>query len=296
MHSAALRQDSSQSQQDLLRYADMQRSYYEDAARSNPESWVVGHYDYHEHVPYETNLLFQYGDLRRPIFPDFKNCTAFDIACGEGRMVRRMQKLFGRVDGADISQVMVDLAEDRTPGANFWVTDGLSAGAAPTAFYDFCFCTISLQHICVFETRDLILKDICRILKPDGKITLQYGFSRHYPALPISPVQQVAPGIASQIFRLDQHHARWFDNKTDAQGTNGGCDVVIGPGDLHAVHSYFSQYFETVDFWFYDVSIGRGGLNQPRLLPPIHPNSHISDDCHVTHLMFIHCTGKKTGG
>ena len=297
MHgSTALRQDSSQSDKDLLRYADMQRSYYEDAARANPESWVVGHYDYHEHVPYETNLLFQYGDLRRPLFEDFKNCTAFDIACGEGRMVRRMQKLFGRVDGADISQVMVDLAEDRTPGANFWVTDGLSAGAAPSSFYDFCFCTISLQHICVFKTRDLILKDICRILKPDGKITLQYGFSRHYPALPISPVQEVAPGIASQTFKLDQHHARWFDNKTDAQGTNGGCDVVIGPGDLHAVHSYFSQYFESVDFWFYDVSIGRGGLNQPRLLPPIHPNSHISDDCHVTHLMFIHCAGKKIGG
>lgn len=266
---------------------------YEYAAKNNPESWVVGHYDYHEHVPYETNLLFQYGDLRRPIFENFQNRTAFDIACGEGRMVRRMQKLFRKVDGADISQVMVDLAEDRTPGSEFWVTNGVSTGDAPTAFYDFAFCTISMQHICVFETRDLILKDICRILKPDGKITLQYGFSRNYPALPITPVQEVSPGVATQIFKIDQQHSRWFDNKTAAQATNGGCDVVIGPGELHAVHSYFSQYFETVDFWFYDISIGRGGLGQPRLLPAVHPNSHISDDFHLTHLMFIHCSGKK---
>src|SRR6202012_4051939 len=124
--------------------------------------------------------------------------------------VRRMQKLFRKVDGGDISQVMIDLAEDRTPGADFWVTDGVSAGEEPTAAYDFCYCTISLQLICVFETRDLILKDICRILKPDGKITLQYGFSRNYPALPATPVQEVSPGLATQVYRLDQHNARWF--------------------------------------------------------------------------------------
>jgi hypothetical protein len=150
-----------------------------------------------------------------------------------------------------------------------------------------------LQHICVFETRDLFLKDICRILKPDGKITLQYGFSRHYPSLPLTPVQELSPGVMAQIFKTDAHHARWFDNKTDAQSTNGGCDVVIGPADLHGIHSYFSRYFETVDFWFHDVSIGRGGLGEQRLLPAIHPNSHMSDECHVTHLMFIHCAGKK---
>ncbi len=262
-------------------------------ARKNPNSWVVGHYDFHENLPYETNLLFQYGDLRRPIFDDFSNRKAFDIACGEGRMVRRMQKMFGKVDGADISQVMVDLAEDRTAGSEFWVTDGLSAGGAPSNFYDFAYCTISMQHICVFHTRDMILKDICRILKPDGKITLQYAYSRDFPALPITPVQEAAPGIAIQTFKIDTHNARWFDNKTGAQSTNGGCDVVIGPSDLHAVHTYFSQYFEQVDFWFYDVSIGRGGLGQPRLLPDVHPNSHISDDCHVSHFIFIHCSGKK---
>jgi SAM-dependent methyltransferase len=293
MSSAALRPATPQADEGVQRYADMQKTYYEQQARQNPKSCVVGHYDYHENFPYETNLLFLYGDIRRPIFDNFKDRTAFDIACGEGRMVRRMQRLFRKVDGADISEVMIDRAEDCTPGSDFWVTDGVSAGGAPSNFYDFCFCTISLQHICVFETRDLILKDICRILKPDGKITLQYGFSRNYPALPLTPVQEVSPGVATQILRIDQHHARWFDNKTDAQSTNGGCDVVIGTADLHALHAYFGQYFETVDFWFQDVSIGRGGLGQPRVLPATHPNSHMTDECHVTHLVFIHCANKK---
>jgi ubiquinone/menaquinone biosynthesis C-methylase UbiE len=293
MSSAASREQSPSADTPLQRYANMQKSYYEMAGQKNPESWVVGHYDYHENLPYETNLLFLYGDMRHPIFDDFSNRTAFDIACGEGRMVRRMRKIFGKADGADISSAMIDLAEDRTPGSYFWVTDGVSAGGAPTGFYDFVYCTISLQHICVFETRDLILKDICRILKPDGKITLQYAFSKDYPALPVTPVQEVSPGVATQVFKIDQHHAKWFDNKTDAQSTNGGCDVVIGTNELHAIHSYFSQYFESVDYWFYDISIGRGGLGKPRVLPAVHPNSHISDECHATHFVFIHCSGKK---
>jgi SAM-dependent methyltransferase len=293
MSSPAIRREETAADTEILRYADMQKSFYERAAQQNPEGSVVGHYNFHEHFPYETNLLFLYGDIRRPIFEDFHNRTAFDIACGEGRMVRRMQKIFRKADGADISQVMIDLAEDRTPGSDFWVTDGISAGAAPSNFYDFCFCTIALQHICLFKTRDLILKDICRILKPEGKITLQYIFSRNYPALPVTPVQEVSPGLATQVYKLDQHNARWFDNKADAQSTNGGCDVVIGPADLHAVHDYFSQYFETVDFWFHDVSIGRGGLGQSRLLPEVHPNSHVTDESHVTHFVFIHCAGKK---
>lgn len=293
MGKSAARKKPLPADDETLRYAEMQKTFYQAAGEQSPESWVVGHYDYHENVPYETNLLFLNGDLRRPIFEDLGSRTAFDIACGEGRMVRRMQRIFKKADGADISPLMIDLAKSRTPGSDFWVTDGFSAGAAPTGFYDFVYCTISMQHICVFNTRDLILKDICRILKPDGKITLQYAFSRNYPALPISPVQQAAPGIATQIFKIDQHHARWFDNKTDAQSTNGGCDVLIGPGDLPAVHAYFSQYFEVVNFWFYDISIGRGGFGQPRILPDVHPNSHISDEYHATHFIFIHCAGKK---
>ncbi len=280
----------------LLQYADMQRTFYEREAKRDPEQQVVGCYDYHENVPYETNLLYLYGDIRKPIFTDFGNRTAFDFACGEGRMVRRMRRFFDKVDGADLSETMIDLARKRTPGSDFWVTDGMSTGAAPSAAYDFCYCTISMQHICVFETRDRILRDMCRILKPDGQITLQYLYSRAYPALPVTPVRSVSPDHSVQLFRNDKHHAKWFENKTDAVSTNSDCDVVIGPGELEIVYNYFRLYFELVDFWFYDISIGRDGLGQTRILPHIHPNSHISDEYHGTHFVYIHCAGKKYGG
>jgi len=272
----------------LDKYAAMQRFHYDAVGRDDPED-VVGHYDYHENVPYETQLLFEYGDVRKPIFSDFSTRKAFDIGCGEGRMIRRMRRFFAEVDGADISEEMARHARDRSPGSTIYVTSGQNVGQAPSSHYDFAYCTISLQHICVHATRDAIIRDLVRILKPDGKITLQLLFSRQFPF--VQATQPVLVGDRGvQIYYPDNHHARWFDNKTTATSTNSGCDVVIGPHDLDAVKQDFLRLFQTVELWFYDISIGR---SEPRALPDTHPNSHINDHYWGTHFIFVHCTGPR---
>ena len=274
---------------DIVKYADMQRTFYDAGAKRSPEE-IVGSYDYHENVPYETQLLFKYGDIRKPIFADFQNRRAFDMCCGEGRMIRRMQKIFQQCDGADISAGMVNFARERSPGANVYVATGANAGGAQSNTYDFAFCTISMQHICVHETRDQITNDLVRILKPDGKMTLQYLFSKHYPFVPTS--QPILVGdVGIQAYRNDTHHARWHDNKTDATGTNSGCDVVIGTNEIAVVEADLRKKFENVEYWFYDISIGRSG--NPRPLSYLHPNSHLGDDYWGTHFMFVHCEGPK---
>jgi SAM-dependent methyltransferase len=273
---------------ELDKYAAMQREHYARPAKSNPEA-VVGWYDYHENVPYETQLLYEFGDIRKPIFPDFAQRRAFDIGCGEGRMIRRMRKFFGHVDGADISPEMAEHAQQRTPGSTIYVATGTNAGAAPSSFYDFAYCTISLQHICVHATRDAIIDDLVRILKPDGKMTLQFLFSREFPYLPMSAPQMVADrGV--QLYHRSGHHASWLQNKTDAIATNSGCDVVIGNDELDVVREDFLRKFKTVEFWFYDISIGR---RAPRKLTNLHPNSHIDDSYWGTHFIFVHCTGPR---
>ena len=278
----------SEAAETITKYVEMQRSQYDNLAVKSPEM-VVGWYDYHENVPYETQLLFEYGDVRKPIFDDFSKLKAFDIGCGEGRMIRRMQSFFGQVDGADISSEMVRTAQSRTPGSNIYVATGMNAGEAPSNHYDFAYCTISLQHICVHATRDAIINDIVRILAPSGKATFQFLFSKYYPLLPTTqPVVLGDQGV--QLFRVDGHHAKWLDNKTDALSTNSGCDVVIGTGDLEIVRQNFLQKFQNVQMWFYDISLGRGN---PRVLPDTHPNSHINDNYWGTHFVFFHCTGPR---
>jgi SAM-dependent methyltransferase len=272
----------------LKRYADMQKAFYDKTPASVEE--IVGNYDYHENFPYETHLLHRYGDIRKPVLADPAHARGFEIGCGEGRMVRRMARLLGQVDGADISEKMVRAARSRTSGSEIFVSSGTDCGAAPSGAYDFVYCAISLQHICVHDTRARILDDMLRILKRDGCATLQFFFSKYYPYCRTS-----APP-ANESFMLDVHHvdrlhARWFENRWDAAGTNSMCDVAFGTQDIPEVLDDFRRWFRQVDVWFHDISIGRPeprGNGRPRILPEVHPNCHGWDDAWFTHMAFFH--------
>jgi SAM-dependent methyltransferase len=272
----------------LKQYAGMQKTFYDETRASVEE--IVGNYDYHENFPYETHLLHRYGDIRKPVLADPATARGFEIGCGEGRMVRRMARLLGQVDGADISEKMVRAARVRTPGSDIFLSSGTDCGDAPSDSYHFAYCAISLQHICVHDTRARILDDLLRILRHDGCATLQFFFSRYYPYC-----RTVAPP-ANESYLLDVHHvdrlhARWFDNRWDAQGTNSMCDVAFGTQDIPEVLDDFRRWFRQTDVWFHDVSIGRPeprGNGRPRVLPEIHPNCHGSDEAWFTHMAFFH--------
>jgi hypothetical protein len=102
--------------------------------------------------------------------------------------------------------------------------------------------TIALQHICVYDIRYSIFKDIFKVLKPNGIFTAQMGYG--------SPSPQTVG---------------YYENYYDADGTNRTCDVCIespeqlkkdlleigftdfnyvigptGPGDFHPHWIYFN--------------------------------------------------------
>ncbi|MES2901959.1 MAG: class I SAM-dependent methyltransferase [Pseudomonadota bacterium] len=279
--------------QDLSRYAHMQKAYYDDTSADVEE--IVGNYDYHENFPYETHLLHLYGDLRKPVLADMRSARGFEIGCGEGRMIRRMARMLGQVDGADISEKMVGSARIRTPGAQVFLSSGLDCGAAQSGSYDFAYCAISMQHICVYETRASIISDIVRILKPDGCATLQFFFSKYYPyCRTMAPPQNES--FLTDIHHVDRLHAQWFDNRWDAIGTNSACDVAFGTRNIPEVLTDFKQWFKQADVWFHDISIGRPeprGEARPRILSEVHPNCHGFDDAWFTHMAFFHLRGPK---
>ena len=277
------------SDQNLAKYTNMQKTFYDQGGASEEE--IVGNYDYHENFPYETHILHRFGDIRKPVLANATEATAFDIGCGEGRMIRRMSALLKRVDGADISQKMVEAARARCPdGSNVYVTEGANCGAAASDAYDLVYNTISLHHICVYDLRASIIQDITRILKPTGCATLQFFFSKHYPYC------RTMPPMRNEAYLHDVHHydrlqADWFENRYDAQGTNSQCDAAFGTDQIHRVVEDFKKWFRSVDVWFFDISIGRpdprvGGA--PRVLPETHPNAHGIDFAWFTHMAFFH--------
>ncbi len=161
-------------------YIQMQLQQYEDSSVSPDE--IVGNYAWHEAFPYETFLLHEYGDLRRPVLKDDRRIRALDFGCGPGRMIRRMAKFFNQVDGVDISPRLLQEARKIVPfNTQLWPTGGSDLGQAPRNAYDFIYCTISMQHIAAWDIRMQIMRHMRDALKVGGCLTLQMAFNPGYP-------------------------------------------------------------------------------------------------------------------
>ena len=169
-----------------------------------------------------------------------------DFACGPGRNIVKYNGRFKRLDGVDISPVNIGKAQSYTSNRGIetvlYTSIGTDINVVPTDTYDFVMSTIALQHICVYDIRYSIMKDIHRVLKNGGIFTAQMGFG--------SPSPQTVG---------------YYENYYDAQSSNRACDVCIespeqlekdlteigftdfqfvigpvGPGDIHPNWIYFS--------------------------------------------------------
>ena len=202
---------------DVLTYLEMQRREYaanvaksdfstEEYERADDREFVVGSYAMHERFDYEGWLLDGVD-----VGPD---AIAIDYGCGPGRMLKRMRVLFARVDGADISAEVLEVAGQRCANwsvpPQLFLTDGQGLPAGTEGAYDVAYSVICLQHICVHAIRRRILESLFAALEPGGLLTFQMGYGPGHRAL-----------IA------------YDENAADATGTNGEADVtVLHPGEI----------------------------------------------------------------
>jgi ubiquinone/menaquinone biosynthesis C-methylase UbiE len=223
------------------KYTQMQLNEYNNMAKlwseQNREP-VVGSFDMHNDWPDYEFLFERINNQSHQI--------GLDFACGPGRNLVKYSRRFKRLDGVDISPVNIEKARNYTTNygvtPNLYTSNGIDIDVVPTDEYDFVMSTIALQHICVYDIRYSIIKDIHRVLKDGGIFTAQMGFGSPSPMT-----------------------VGYYENYYDAEGTNRKCDVCIenieqltndlfkigfrdfeykiskvGPGDCHPNWIYFS--------------------------------------------------------
>jgi ubiquinone/menaquinone biosynthesis C-methylase UbiE len=223
------------------KYTQMQLNEYNNMAKlwseQNREP-VVGSFDMHNDWPDYEFLFERINNQSHQI--------GLDFACGPGRNLVKYSRRFKRLDGVDISPINIEKARNYTTNygvtPNLYTSNGIDIDVVPTDEYDFVMSTIALQHICVYDIRYSIIKDIHRVLKDGGIFTAQMGFGSPSPMT-----------------------VGYYENYYDAEATNRKCDVCIenieqltndlfkigfrdfeykiskvGPGDCHPNWIYFS--------------------------------------------------------
>jgi len=198
-------------------YNSMQKEQYKKYTESFAKSAeiCVGEFDAHEAYPYEEYLLEHYSGKRG---------IALDFACGMGRMMNRFMPLFGTVDGVDLSSENITYASryltENAHSAdkfNLYQSSGVGVEIDKPGHYDFIYSTIALQHICVYDIRLSIFKDLFTLLKPGGSCCFQMGFGW-------------------------DNGTHWFSNKYTARSTNSGVDVCIPhERDLESIRQDFEK-------------------------------------------------------
>ncbi len=223
------------------KYTQMQLNLYNGLAsqwsEENREP-VVGSFDGHNNWN-DYEYLFQRLENQSEL-------VGLDFACGPGRNIVKYNGRFKRLDGVDISPVNIGKAQTYTSNRGIetvlYTSTGTDISIVQSNEYDFVMSTIALQHICVYDIRYSIMKDIHRVLKNGGMFTAQMGFG--------SPSPQTVG---------------YYENYYDAESSNRACDVCIetpeqlekdlleigykdfqyiigpvGPGDIHPNWIYFS--------------------------------------------------------
>lgn len=177
--------------------------FWNHLANQNYKESLVGWYDQHCDDPNEKNVLF--GGIE----PN-KNALALDFGCGPGRNMIKFHDWFGRIDGADISSVILekavlDLTEKNIPIPNLYHIDGKSLPNIKDSTYDVVFSIICHQHIGDRSWRLSLYKEFFRVLKPGGILTFQTGFGNH----PISV------DYFHEYTQEDENEGRHFDVRVE---------------------------------------------------------------------------------
>ena len=237
---------------DANTYAQMQKTYYDERARTEEDAKGLVHPDYElastQAIPALSYVLLEYGSRSADKIEgdDFqtiatqlstlpRNLAVLDFGCGVGRLMEPLARQGFRVDGTDISEQMLSFARKKPVLATsqFYLSSGTDCGGAPSGNYDIVYSCLCIQHIATRAVRNAIIASIADALRDGGMVSIQLHY---YPDH--SSLQVPAP------------HVPWAVDKFDAEGTNSDADVWVTPDQLHIVLEDFRKHFQDIRLQF----------------------------------------------
>lgn len=158
------------------------RQDWDDRARKN-----AFHYIASWRKDWDSASFFQSGeeDYQRLVAPVFARChwepegkSMLELGCGAGRMTRSFARRFSHVIGFDISTEMLRQAHALYPESSniaWTLGNGMDLSSVGTRSVDFAFSYIVLQHMPTPRFALQYIREMLRVLKPDGMFLFQFN-------------------------------------------------------------------------------------------------------------------------
>jgi SAM-dependent methyltransferase len=148
-------------------------------ARVNMEVWSSG------------NFVKEYAsrDLRpAEIIMLVRHATAFtgqvlELGCGAGRLTGYLVDLADSVHGIDVSPAMIDYCRETYPGGTFSVEDLRDLSRFKSQSFDVVVGANNVIDVLGDSERRLVLREIGRILKPEGIVAISSHNRAYIPKL-----------------------------------------------------------------------------------------------------------------
>lgn len=134
-----------------------------------PRHWIMERY--HKYGI----IYFGYVEIVKEIFSKLKRGYVLDAGCNDGRIAHEIQKLGHKVLGIDILENSILYAKILVPDAEFKVADLVNLDNDEALFekFDYVNCIEVIEHV-LPDYQPTVIKNLNRVLKPDGKIIISF--------------------------------------------------------------------------------------------------------------------------
>lgn len=158
------------------------RRDWDERARENARYWVAtGQADWSDQEFYASGETH----VGEEILTDMINVCGgrdpaamrvLEIGCGAGRVTRALARLFGRVDGVDVSGEMIERARQALsdcPNVRVHQNNGVDLALFGDEEFDFAFSSIVFQHIPRKAVIENYVRETWRVLRPGALFKFQ---------------------------------------------------------------------------------------------------------------------------
>ncbi len=123
-------------------------------------------------LEFKNTYHLAYRDIPAIVGEHVRGRESIDFGCGPGRSTRFLRELGFQVTGIDIAEDMIRKARELDPSGDYRLVPGDDLSSFQSGTYDLVLAAFTFDNIAGRDNKVRILRDLGRLLSPEGRLVL----------------------------------------------------------------------------------------------------------------------------